>query len=112
MKNLDYNGALEVLGTTLKDGGYSFDGYNEGYMVFLEGTERKACLYGNTAIGALYKIIEFHAACGTVSARLDGSTLYLGEAVNVQDLNEALEFAKETRQRAIYDCKENKVIEL
>ena len=112
MKRFDYNSALEVIGKTLNSGGYSFNEYSDGYMVSLEGTERKICLHGNTVIGVIYKIIEFFVTHKTVNTWLDNKILYLDVSVNVANLDEALELAKENKQLAIYDCKAGKVIEL
>ena len=113
MKNiLELREAGKVLKTTLLNGGYSYKEYNSGYMVSLAGTERKINVSNTNEYDIQYMIQEFFNEHGTVNTWLDDGTIYLDVSVNIKDRDEALEFAKQNKQLAIYDCKSNKAIEL
>ena len=118
MKKLELYKARKIVETTLKNGGYSFDEYKSGYMVSLEGSERQIKTRDNSTYDIAYRIQAFFDRYGTVNTWFDEDdingygTIYLDVSVNIQDRQEALEFAKQNNQLAIYSCQYTKVIEL
>ena len=112
MKKLVYNKALDIVSKTFDNGGYSHKEYNDGYMVSIKGTEVKL----DTLIVSFENIAriiqKFANKHNTVNTWLDSNILYMDVSVNIEDLNDALEFARENNELAINDCTEDNVIKL
>ena len=112
MKKLELYKARKIVETTLNNGGYSFKEYHDGYMVSLAGSESKISIKDNSISNIVNRIVEFFDDYGTVNTWLDNETIYLDVSVNIENIQEALTFAKQNKQLAIYDCKNGQAISI
>ena len=110
MRKLELYKARKIVETTLKNGGYTFDKHYSGYMVSLDGSERKIKTRDNTRSDIAYRILEFFNRYNTVNTWFDEDdingygTIYLDVSVNIKDKDLAIAFARRNNQLAIYDC--------
>lgn len=111
--NNNHSKASEILEATIQNGGFSWETYHSGYMVSLEGSEVKIKYTDPAQRASVINQIEFYIdMVGQVNTWLDDGIIYLDISVNVEDLQEALTFAEENKQLAIYDCTTGESIEV
>jgi len=101
----------ELLDKIFTDGGFSVQVASgsipsSGYMVSIQGCEEvyhTEDVTDDTIPGYITRIKELLLPGAYLGAWLDGSKVYLDVSINVDDLQDALDLARENSQLAIYD---------
>ena len=114
--------AMRILEETLKNGGFSMEEHNSGYMVSIKESEQIIECRDNSKYDICDIIVDYYNFYGTVNTWLDTSkvlphiandgTIYLDVSIHVETLKEAIRIGKDNDQLSIYDCKNKTVITL